>query len=127
MDERCGAGRVLRAEMMAVPAPDTAEDADGCERNDPNQTILPCPCGRMIHAASKRADGGADIAADLEQALRHAVAPARGNPCNARGLGMENRRANANGAGSHKDSRIGGGQPKQHQPEKRKGRCDGSE
>ncbi len=38
---------------------------------------------------------------------------------------MENRRANANGPGSHKDNRIGRGHAQQHQSQKRKGRRNG--
>ncbi len=86
MDERRGAGRVLWAEMMAVPAPDTAEDANGGERNGPEPQNGGLAVRQDDPGRKQRANGGADIAADLKQALRHAVAPARGNPGNARGF-----------------------------------------
>ena len=43
----------------------------------------------------QRADGAAEIATNLKQGLRHAIAPARGSAGNAGGFGMENRRADA--------------------------------
>ena len=96
-----GRGGVLWAEMMAVPAPDAAQNADGGKRNHPEPDNTGLPARQNDPGGQQRPERRADIAADLEQALRHAVAPARGDARHARGLRMEDRRANANCSGGN--------------------------
>ena len=71
------------------------------------------------------ADGAADVAADLEQRLGEAVAPARSHARDARSFWMEHSRADADQRGGEHQHRITVRQRQQNQPDQGCAHADG--
>ena len=110
----------LVALLMAVPLPDLVEHAHGQQgqHREPGQTAL----AQRQHdqRRQQRAHGGAAVAADLEDGLRQPVAATGGHPRYARGLRVENRRADADHGRAEQQQREGGGAGEQQQAGERR-------
>jgi hypothetical protein len=76
--------RNARAAMGRIPAADESEEAhrDDARRHEPGNALL--AMWQDDQSGEQGADGGADIAADLEQRLGKAVAAAGSKPRDAR-------------------------------------------
>ena len=86
----CRGARTTRRRSDSSTMPSSAASA--------NQATLPCPLRQHDERREQRTDRRARVAADLEHRLREAMTPARRHPRDARGLGMEHRRADADAA-----------------------------
>ena len=108
-------------QVLAVPDAHARQDHDADHRGqrEPGGVHLAVRDHHQRH--QQRADRLAGIAADLEQGLGEAVAAARGEPRHARGLGMEDRAADADQGGrqQHRAEAAGEGQG-QHPAEGRR-------
>ncbi len=80
----------------------------------------------MIQRGQQRAEGGAGVAADLEERLREAVPSARGHARHARGFRMKDRRADADQRGGRRESwRSASARPSSDQAGEREAHADG--
>jgi hypothetical protein len=78
-------------EMIAVPVANAREhkDSEQCGRREPKHALL--SMGHDNEGCQQGAQRAAEIAAHLEYRLGKSVAPARGQPGNARGFRMKDR------------------------------------
>ena len=81
-----------------------------------NQTQAGLAVRHDDEGGEQRARRSAEIAADLEQRLREAVAAAGRHARHARGFRMKDRRAHADQRGREQDDRIGRRLGHQHRP-----------
>ena len=106
-EEACGAARRLaRGAMGGVPLGDAGQDEDGGEGEHGERQHRTLAEGHDDEGRHQRPERLAEIAADLEQALREAVAPAGGRPRRARRLGVKNRAADADHRHRDQQQRI---------------------
>ena len=90
-----------------APPPRCARGAAaGCAAYQAEPAEARLPQRQHDEGGQKRPERGAEVAADLEQGLREAVPPAGGQACDARGFGMEDRRADAEQGRTHEQMRI---------------------
>src|SRR5436309_13543699 len=97
---------LLRLDLRLIPAADAPEDENREEgdRGEPGNAAL--PERHDDERGQYRPHRGAEAAAELEHRLGKTVAAAGGEPRDARGLGMEHRRAETDQCGGGKDNEI---------------------
>ena len=125
----CPSGRVtLGAAPRGVPPVPTADvpqhdHRHQCDDGEPGDALL--AVGNDDGRGEQRPDRGADVAADLEHRLREAVAAAGGHARDARRLGVEDGRADADQRRGDEQHRIGRRHRQQQQAHEAGSHADG--
>ncbi|KAG0941870.1 hypothetical protein G6F31_014955 [Rhizopus arrhizus] len=121
---RCGAGRTRCAQVQRIPAADIGQqrDADQGGTGEPRGGVLAI---RHDHrSGDQRAERGTEIAAYLEHRLREAMTAARGQPRDARGLGVEDRRTDADHRGGQQHHGVARREAEQQHAAQGRGHAD---
>jgi hypothetical protein len=108
-------------QIVAVPDADPAQDDDADQGREREPGDVELAVGDHQQRHQQRADRLPGIAADLEHRLGEAVAPAGGEPRDARPLGVEHRAADADqGCGQQHGGEAAGDRQHQHADERRR-------